>query len=380
IAALAGLLAFALLAIGMAQAQPTARWPSALPLLLAVPALLLAPIGPAFETSVLFSPLYFLLPGIDATLGSVLLLLLPLASVAATVRLPVSGRDRRLLLVTGAAAVAVGYMAGLRLVLDAAAQQLMTTSGALWFGLQIALVLLLTMLTALAMPQRAPLTVPRIRAWGGARVEVGLAALGLSLSVALAVLLHLRLRPLDGAQFWTAGLWFAPFLLLGTALAGLGGNTGRLLRWAAAGWLAATAVIPHVWVAHVGARLDDAEREVGTLGAQPDPYLDYLLVDLGREAQRRYAAGEEGIQLLYRAWVASGMARESYPVQAALWDAGGQPQLQLNLGDVMTPATRPAMLGRFGRARKDESEPHLATVADDPTVSRLLTVPLAGDG
>jgi len=380
IAALAGLLAFALLAIGMAQAQPTARWPSALPLLLAVPALLLAPIGPAFETSVLFSPLYFLLPGIDATLGSVLLLLLPLASLAATVRLPVPGRDRRLLLVTGAAAVAVGYMAGLRLVLDAAAQQLMTTSGALWFGLQIALVLLLTMLTALAMPQRAPLTVPRIRAWGGARVEVGLAALGLSLSVALAVLLHLRLRPLEGAQFWTAGLWFAPFLLLGTALAGLGGNTGRLLRWTAAGWLAATAVIPHVWVAHVGARLDDAEREVGTLGAQPDPYLDYLLVDLGREAQRRYAAGEEGIQLLYRAWVASGMARESYPVQAALWDAGGQPQLQLNLGDAMTPDTLPAMLGRIARARQDESEPHLETVVDDPTVSRLLTVPLAGDG
>lgn len=380
IATLAGLLAFVLLAIGMARAQPTARWPTALPLVLAVPVLLLAPIGRGFDANVLFSPLYFLLPLADITLGTLLLLLLPLASLVATVRLPVPARDRRLLLVAGAAAVAVGYMAGLRLLLDAAAQQLMTTDGALWFGLQIALVLLLTMLTALAMPQRPPVSVPRVRWWGGARVELGLAVLGLLLSVALAILLHLRLRPLDGAQFWTAGLWFAPFLLLGTALAGLAGSAGRLMRWVAAGWLAATAVIPHVWSAHVGARLSDAESEVGTLGAQPDPYLDYLLVDLGREAQRRYAAGEEGVQLLYRAWVASGMARESYPVQAVLWDTTAQPRLQLNLGDVLTPDTLQTTLRNAVRRQYEASEPHLETVAGDPLISRLLTVPLAGDG
>lgn len=380
IAVIAGLLAFVLLAIGMAQAQPTARWPSVLPLLLAIPVLLLAPIGSAFDANVLFSPLYFLLPLADITLGTVLLLLLPLASIAATARLPVPRHNTRLLLIAGAAAVAIGYMAGLRLLLAAAAQQLMTTSGALWFGLQIALVLLLTMITALALPQRPPLVVPRLRSWGGARVELGLAILGLALSVALAVLLHMRLEPLNGAQLWTAGLWFAPFLLLGTALAGLTGSTGRLLRWVAAGWLAGTAVIPHVWAAHVGARLDDAEREVGTLGMQPDPYLDYLLVDLGREAQRRYAAGEEGVQLLYRAWVASGMARESYPVQAVLWDANGQPQTQLNLGDMITPDTLPQMLTRIARLQHDDREPHLESFADNPAISRLLTVPLAGDG
>lgn len=380
IAVTAGLLAFILLAIGMARAQPTARWPSALPLLLAVPALLLAPIGPAFDQNVLFSPLYFLLPGVDATLGTVLLLLLPLASLTATVRLPVQKRNTRLLLLAGAAAVAIGYTAGLRLLLSAAAQQLMTTSGALWFGLQIALVLLLTMITALAMPQRPPLTVPRLRSWGGARVELGLAILGLVLSVALAILLHLRLEPINGRQLWTASLWFAPFLLLGTALAGLTGTGGRLLRWVTAGWLAGTAVIPHVWAAHVGARLDDAEREVGTLGMQPDPYLDYLLVDLGREAQRRYAAGEEGVQLLYRAWVASGMARESYPVQAVLWDSNGQPGIQLNLGDVVTPDTLPRMLTRIARLQQQDGEPHLEAFTDNPAMSRLLTVPLAGDG
>src|SRR5690606_35553547 len=319
--------------------------------------LLLAPIGPAFDQNVLFSPLYFLLPGVDATLGTVLLLLLPLASLTATVRLPVQKRNTRLLLLAGAAAVAIGYTAGLRLLLSAAAQQLMTTSGALWFGLQIALVLLLTMITALAMPQRPPLTVPRLRSWGGARVE-----------------------PINGRQLWTASLWFAPFLLLGTALAGLTGTGGRLLRWVTAGWLAGTAVIPHVWAAHVGARLDDAEREVGTLGMQPDPYLDYLLVDLGREAQRRYAAGEEGVQLLYRAWVASGMARESYPVQAVLWDSNGQPGIQLNLGDVVTPDTLPRMLTRIARLQQQDGEPHLEAFTDNPAMSRLLTVPLAGDG
>src|SRR5690606_20664200 len=290
-----------------------------------------------FGAEVLFSPLYFLLPVADLTLGSVLLVLLPVASLVATVRLRPPRNRARWQLAAGAAAVGIAYMAGARLLLGAAASQLLTATAPLWFGLQVALVLLLTIVTALAMPQRLPLLLPRAQGWGPRRAELGLALLGLLLSLVLALLVHVRLSPLDSAPMWTAGLWLAPFLLLGTATAGLTGTAGRLLRWLAAGWLAASAVVPHVWAAHVGARLDAAERELGTLGMQPDPYLDYLLLDFGRETLRRYAAGEEGVQLLYRAWVASGMARESYPVQAVVWTRDAEPEVQLSLGDMVSP-------------------------------------------
>lgn len=379
-ATLAGLLAFVLLAVGFARSQPTGGWPSALPLLLAVPALLLAPIGPAFGAEVLFSPLYFLLPVADLTLGSVLLVLLPVASLVATVRLRPPRSRARWQLAAGAAAVGIAYMAGARLLLGAAATQLLTATAPLWFGLQVALVLLLTIVTALAMPQRLPLLLPRAQGWGPRRAELGLALLGLLLSLVLALLVHVRLSPLDTAPMWTAGLWLAPFLLLGTAAAGLTGTAGRLLRWLAAGWLAASAVVPHVWAAHVGARLDAAERELGTLGMQPDPYLDYLLLDFGRETLRRYAAGEEGVQLLYRAWVASGMARESYPVQAVVWTSDAEPEVQLSLGDMVSPDTVPAMLTRAVRVQQDATEAQVVTVADHPVISRLLTVPLPGAG
>ncbi len=380
IVTLAGLLAFLLLVTGLARSHPVGGWPSTLPLVLSVPVLLLAPTGTAFGFDRLFSPLLFLLPIAGLTLGTLLILLLPLAGLAATVRLRATSRRALWPFVAGAAAVTIAYTAASRLILHAAAPQLLTAETPLWLGLQVALMLLLTAVTALAMPRQMPLFALNVRRWSERRTELGLLLLGLVLGFVLALLVHLRLSPLEAAPMWTAALWVAPFLLVSTALAQLGGTSGRLLRWLAAGCLAASAVIPHLWVAHVGARLDAAERELRTLGSQPDPYLDYLLLDFARESEERYAAGEEGVQLLYRAWVASGMAREAYPVQAILWDTAGEASVQLGLGDVVTPDTFPALLRSFVRRAQDAREPQVMTVTDNPSISRLLSVPLPGAG
>ena len=391
--ALAGLLAFLLLAIGWMRVRPATGWLSALPLLIAIPVLLLTPVGPLLGLDRLFSPLLFLLPP-NLTLGTLIVLLLPVASLVASLRMPAVGlRAGRRALVAGALAVLVSYVAAIRLFASAAAPMLLAadeaTAGApmlpsadasLWFGLQVAVVLLLTSITALAMPRRAPLVAIDLGRWAQRRAELGLLVLGIALSIVLALVVHFRLRPDLPPRAWTAGLWVAPFLLLSIALARFGGAGGRLLRWLAAGALAASAVVPHLWGAHVGARLDAADRELRTLGTKGDPYLNFLLLEFGRESLERFAAGEDGVQLLYRAWVASGMARESYPVHAVLWDESGAPRIQLGLGDDAAGDTLAAVLAEYARGAGVTDEMTIDEVTDNPLVTRLLRVPLGGEG
>jgi signal transduction histidine kinase len=355
------------------------RLAASAPLLMLVPLLALAPLRDVTGASRFFSPLLFTLPlpfqG-DVSLGRLVALLLPVAALAASARRRTRGGQSALyLLAPGALVVAVAYPLVLRGLLDGATPALLQSSASLWLGLQFAAVLALAVITLLAMPRVPPLERGQaLDVKPGARRALAVGALMVSAVLGFGV--AALMDPEEPARMLPAALWVLPFVAAAVALAAAGGRSGAILRWLVAGWIATTAVVPWVWHAHMSARLASAETEIETLGTTADPYLDYLLVAFGREAGARFAAGEEGVQLLYRAWVASGLAREPYAARIVLWTPDGQPGVQLGAAPMLFEAEA-QRLTEVLLAAGAQASPVMTQFTDLPNVSKMLTVPLA---
>jgi signal transduction histidine kinase len=177
----------------------------------------------------------------------------------------------------------------------------------------------------------------------------------------------------------TAALWFLPFIAGAAGLATLSGRSGALSRLLLAGWLAGTAVLPHLWRVHVDVRLAAAERQLERLGTRADPFLHYMLEEFGNLARARFAAGEDGVQLLYRTWVASGLAQQPYPARIIQWSAAGRPlEPEVQLGSAPVPrVVADRELDALLLSARSQTESAIIEFTDHPDLSRLLTVPLA---
>ena len=360
--------AFALFSVAYLRARRRARAPAYAPLLVLLPLLALAPFG-SLGVENIFSPAFFLLHSGDLTLGRVLVLLVPLAAFASTIR-QAAVEEHRLPLVVGigAVAVALAFPGGLRLMISAATRPLLESATPLWIGLQLASVLLLATVTGLAMP--------RARARQGDGPGRTVLAITGGVGVALAALLGVGVASRTGPVTTTlAALWAAPFTLVALAAAWEGGRRGAVRRWLLAGWLAVTAVLPHLWGAHVQARLATAEAELSTLGSQSDPYLEYLLRSFGQQALARFETGETGVQLLYRTYVSSGLVREGYQARLTLWSPDNLPTAQLGSIAELTVEEWRVLRELLDEARVEGfAAPY--TFADQPNMSRVLALPL----
>ncbi|MBW3552176.1 MAG: HAMP domain-containing histidine kinase [Gemmatimonadetes bacterium] len=336
--------------------------------------LMAAPLGRTLGLERLFSPALFVLPipG-DVVIEGVMVVLLPLAALVSTLRPKVvHTRELWLRLAIGGALVGGGFAILSDIVAGSAGAPLLTGGGYLWYVLQPTAVVLLTILAVVLTPRSAA------EEDGRQRVLFGVAAATLSLALALG--LAGTWRP--GAPVPTLLLmaWSIPFVLGARAVAGYHGRADRLIRWLAAGWLASTAVIPHLWLTSQEARLRTAESEVESFGVRGDPYLSYLLVRFAEELTGAAARGEQGVELLYDAWVSSGLAGEPYPLELAAWDSAVTRVAHLPLGvrveadgiagaDLRSTALRAASTGVV------TNEP-----AEGGGISRLLAVPLADGG
>ena len=384
--------ALTLLLIGTAWLRrPNRQLATAIPLLAAAGVLAVAPIG-SLGLDNLYSPAFFLLPlpG-DISLGTLLGVLLALAALAATmvgnVRLP---RQPATLLVAGAVVVAIAYPAVIRMLIGpsasdayqarAAGTMLLLGGPALWFGLQVAAALLLGIVTELALPRWS---------WIGSQPSTGrwrspwtLMLVGaLVTSAALSATVLVRGQTARWVSPWFAAAWVVPFLLTAFAIAAFRGQGMRLIRWLFAGWLAATVVLPFLWIAHIDTRLEDAEDELATLGSSPDPFLEYLLRQFAGEMVARADQGEDGVQLLYRSWVSSGLARESYSLRMTLWSSDGTPQAQLALGEMQQAGAEratslpPFLQPAFSRVR-EYSQAEVLRLQQVPDVNEALVAPI----
>ncbi len=338
--------------------------PPGVPIAVGTLGLLLMPLGSLVGMQGVFSPLHFVLPlpG-DITLGELLVFLMGGALWLLTQ--PPTGRLwERLPLLLRAGLAGLVVPLAIELVRLSAAPGMLAAGGMRGVPLQLATVLLL------AVPFFLLLRLPPRGAEGKAAVRP--AALGLLLSVALGLGLVLVWQPDRPVPLWTGIFWALPFALLALALRRRHRMRDGLMAWLAAGWLAGTAALPNLWALQVESRLEVAESELARLGTEADPFLDFLLRQFADRAVQLATEGEQGVNLLYRSWVASGLAREGYEARITLW-RGAEPTAELRLSDLELP---PPMVPEMLATAREASEPVLERYAQLEAVHYLLTVPL----
>ncbi len=364
---LAWLVTFVLLGIAWYRRGPGAPGP---PLAVATLGLLVIPIGGMVGMEDLFSPLRFVLsiPGPwDVTLG---LLLILLTGITVWVLTREAGRmpRRRIPRVVQLLLPALLFPLAIRTIDRSAGAGWLASHPGGGFSLQLAATLLLG------------IPVYLLFRWGGERprpgarlpllVLGGLSALALALGVAVVMFWH----PNRELSPWLPAAWALPVGAVALSLPRLPAPRASLRAWLLAGWMAASAALPYLWTMHVGAELGNAERELAELGTEPNPFLDFLLGQFAEQALSFARDGEEGVNLLYHGWIASGLAREGYEARLTIW-RGGEAETELRLTEM---AAMPEMVRAMADSASRRTEPFVQLYHEVEGLHYLLLVPLPG--
>lgn len=283
--------------------------------------LLVLPVGILIGPARLFSPADLLLPlPVRLTLGD--LLVVGAAGVVVLGFLP-ADRIRRIRPWV-AATVGVGVSVLFLLLAGAgASRDLLAGSEWVWIAYQGGVVLVLTaLMTPVALAGRAE----------GEEFRPGLLALCATLALALGMAAALRVRATASFPLIAAGAWVLPLLLLLRALGSDGRWRTGALRVVGIATVAVTLVLPWSWGARVEARMAAAEDRIDRLGLRPDPFLEFLLIRTGEDAGRLSRTGRNAVEVLYTAWIGSGLAREGLPVWLTWWSPDGTSQEELRIG------------------------------------------------
>jgi signal transduction histidine kinase len=359
-----------------------------------------APIGSAFGFEQLFSPGNFLFPGPgDVSLGSLFAVLLVTGAFVSTTRARYRWPRAGIWFVAAAILLtAVLPFVVLTLIgptpswldnLRAPSPTLMQGGTLLWAGLQTALMLLVGIgILGVLLLARLPARVTAVRRQ---RVSYSLLGSAITLASAGAGLVLLIGRRVEQVTPLLTLLWIVPILLAGYGAAAYQRDGRRLVRWLCSGFLAASAMLPFLWPAQMNARMRSAERELTTLGNRADPFLGHLLRQFGLEAISRRDQGEDGLQLLYRSWVSSGLAQEGFPARIILWGSDGKPEVRLLVGNAFNRASRrgtardsltdrleavPSYLSEYFVNVRELTYPEVVTAFNVENVNQVLVVPL----
>ena len=296
----------------------------ALPMVVAI-----LPLGALLGVPRIFSPADFFLPGpISLTLGELLALgvvAIFILGFLVPTRLPAFRPH-----FTAPVGIGVGLL-GIHLLGEGASRDLLTDHDVLWVLYQGTGALALGALFFLAI-----LAGRRKEAEGATGWFVGGVVLALLLGMGFAW----WIRGAAEAPLWLGLAWGVPLFMVAR---GLGSDTrwrAGVLRWVGAGTIAVSLILPFAWADQIQARMAVAEERVEKLGTRPDPFLEFLLLRTGEEAALMAATGRNPVEVLYAAWVESGLAREGVPVWLTWWSEDGIAQEELRIG---VPAFRPGI-------------------------------------
>ncbi len=312
------LLAWLLLARATA-ASGGSRLPAGLSVVAVV---LLLPVGALMGLPALFSPADFLLPGpLDITLGRLLVLGAVGALLVGFLRTPSGGLVRALLGVTAALA---GYATVLWFFRNGAAPELLAGGDIEWVGYTVTLGLFLSLVGAV--------TLRPIRSDDLTGRRYGFLLLSLVAAAALSIALTFRVFTGPVLPWSVLLLWALPFLFATMGLDSGDGMRAPGLRWLVAIVLGMSLALPFAFGDRVTARMTVAEREVERLGTRVDPYLEFLLHRMGEEAAELRRADRDPVEILYGAWMGSGLGWEGYPIWLTHWSPDGMPVEELMVG------------------------------------------------
>ncbi|MFW6199320.1 MAG: ATP-binding protein [Gemmatimonadota bacterium] len=287
------------------------------------------------------------------------------------------GKGRRWLRLVGAAAVAGGFPLTVWLFRTAPSPSFLVDSDTSFILVQAGAALALSLLVFGVLAPGADLGGPgsgtfsarRFGLRGGGGVAAVLAAAGaLGLSVVAVVLVVQR----GSLPLPVAALWVLP---AGAVLwAGRGGmaRVGLVSRGLLAGLLGVTCAVPFAWEARVQARMELGETELARLDTPADPYTEFLLQRFSSRVDSLEQAGAGAVELLYGAWVESGLAEEGIPAWLTLWSPGDLPLEDLRIG---VPPPRPTAADEFLAEARVGSGPVIRRLRR-PEVRYVAVVPL----
>ena len=237
------------------------------------------------------------------------------------------------------------------------------TTAARWIAFQASVTLALTLVTGVVLAFRVP---------ADARSVPGLVVLGIATSAILSVGVGVGVRVGPGVALPLAALWALPTVLV---VGGLGAS-GRLsfTRWSCALWLAGTAVLPFAWSMRTEARMEIAEGQMRRLGVTPEPYPDSLPERFALHADSLDRAGVGDVELMYQAWVASGLAELGSPIFLTLWSPDNAPVRELPLG---VKGLRPPVVDALLPELRAAGAPEYLRPAET-AVHHLIAAPLPG--
>lgn len=341
--------------------------PPALPVAIGTLGFLLIPLGQIVGNQALFSPLQFVLPmpG-DISLGLFLVLLVGIA-IWVLIRVDKPLRWRRVPLWVPVSVTAILFPAAVLLMSRSAAAGLLAGRVGGGVPLQFATTLLLAvpiyLLFQLAAGRRTR------------RNQLAYVISGVLVSAVLGAMLLWWWNPARMVPVWAASLWAVPFALMATGIMRSRPRRSALPIWLLAAWLAGSATLPSLWLLHLDARLENAERELARLGTEADPFLDFLLRQFAERAEEFAFQGEEGVNLLYHSWVASGLAQEGYQAYLTTW-SDGVPRAEIRLTDFVG---QPASLSELVMEHADATAPVVQRFTSLESLHYLLVVPLPGE-
>ncbi len=198
--------------------------------------------------------------------------------------------------------------------------ELLGTTDPAWIVYQLTATVLLALLTGAVLHLR-----PR-----EPRSSAGFLVAGLALAAVLSVVVAVAVRVGPGVPATVLVLWAIPAGLIerGASFP----SRVSALRWFAACWLAATAMLPLSWSVRTEARMRIAEQQLAELGAAPDPEVNDLLERFADHVDSLHQAGAGTVEMMYGSWVASGLSAQGSPIFVTLWSEEGLPQEELRLG------------------------------------------------
>jgi signal transduction histidine kinase len=197
---------------------------------------------------------------------------------------------------------------------------------------------------------------------------------GSVLAIVLSFSCAIQARSAPGIPSFLLAAWGVASYLIARGLGARTRGQGAV-TWVMAALLGVTAALPAAWSTQIEARMSEAEAQLGDLGSEADPYLEFRLHGMAETADSLDAFISSPVELLFEIWASTGRHGDPLPMWITLWSPGDLPQKNLSMG---VHGPRPQEVDDFLEETRAEGVPLIRHLGLEDG-RYVLLVPLDGD-